>query len=149
MHYKAALAKVVACHTLNWGSFSELFPDMQEADLHKKLEALQACGLEMKRIVDVGEIGWSDACRFVQEMETVLLLIVICMWATTAEDVPLTDDDLAQVTAAMNSLCAAGAQEHGRGVIDVAKRLIEEGLKSQALPSSASTLLFAYYMPAE
>jgi hypothetical protein len=147
MHYKLALARVVACHKTNWGSFTELFPDMEEEDLQKKIEALKVCGKEMFRIIDAGEVGLGEASRFIQEMETVLLLLIICIWGTSEDDVPLTEDDMMQVMAAMNSLCAAGVEEDGYLVRDVAKKLIEEGVKTKALPSSVALLYPEYFPP--
>jgi hypothetical protein len=144
MHYKIALARVMACHKTNWGSFTDIFPNIDEMDLHKKLEALQVCGREMNRIVKDREVDWRDVIRFLQEMETILLLLVICMWATSTEEVPLTEDDLSQIMGSVNSLCVAGVKEEGKSVIDIARTLIEEGIKTQSLPSSSSTLLLDY-----
>lgn len=147
MHYKIALARVLACHRTNWGSFCEFFPDMEEEDLQKKIEALKACGKEMLRVIEAREIGLGEANRFIQEMETVLLLLVICLWGTSVDDIPLTDADIMQVMGAMNSLCVAGVDEDGYLVRDVAKKLIEEGLKARTLPSSAALLYPEYFPP--
>ena len=97
--------------------------------------------LEMKGIMRDSKVGVFEFSRFSQEFEVICLMLIICVWGSTSEDVPITDEDFQSVSVAINGLCAAGWAEDGQGVIDTAKRLLIEGTKSRQFPLSVTLLL--------
>ncbi|MEI6479997.1 MAG: hypothetical protein WCO12_00540 [bacterium] len=133
MNHKEAMQRIVETHLCIWGCFFEDLPSFKDLQQECVQKILLERYREMRRMVECKEIGVFEYSRFAQEFDIICLLLVICVWGASSEDVPITEEDLGNIRCHLSSLCSAGVEEDGIGIFGITCRLLTEGLRLRQL----------------
>jgi hypothetical protein len=141
MNYKDAMERIQKIHLHVWGCFFKDLPKLAELTQPEAQAVLLERANEMKKLMDDNQVSWLELSRFYQEFEVVCLLLLLCALGKFSEEIPITEEDIGNVQHAVSDLCAAGWAEEGQGVIDTARKVLTEGMKSREFPSVITLLL--------
>lgn len=141
MNYQDAIQRILKSHLRTWGCFFRDLPELKGLTQPQTQAILLERALEMRKLMDEEKVGILEFSRFFQEFEVICLMLVICAWGAVSEEIPITEEDFGNVEGAISDLCVAGWAEEGKEVLDTAKRLLVEGLKSRQFPLPITRLL--------
>lgn len=142
MHYRTAATAIWESHLRQWGMFFQPLPSFDGLSREEAQDILLTRAREMEVILETFDNPF-EITRFMQECETIALMLLLFAWGAWSDEVPITEEDLADISGTMNDLAAAGFQQEGYRVIDVTRRLVERGMKMRELPFSIPFLLEA------
>lgn len=144
MHYREALKRVTHEQWMSFGGFYKDIPALHEIPLSEALEALTTRFYEMDGIIKRNEVWAGEVIRFLDEYFVICLLLVICIFATIEEDIPISELQMEQIKIYISNSVHFATDDDMVSVIDVAREIVKTGLESKQLTSANRALLESF-----
>lgn len=144
MHYREALRRVTHEQWVNFGGFYQDLPDLHEISLSEALEVLTTRFYEMDGIIKRNEVSAVEVIRFLDEYFVICLLLVICIFATIEEEIPISEPQMEQIKIYISNSVHFATDDDMVSVIDVAREIVKTGLESKRLTSANRALLESF-----